>query len=172
MDPQPLLPIWTWDLTVLGSSCWWHLVAITADLLKLINFKTPLPQQCLHLVDIEASGASRQYASYWNVCLLRPANEVWGNVIFSQACVKNSVHIGGAWSGGSGAPGPGGGVPGPAWSGRSPHPPGRDSTGMHSCLAIQLFILMSKSQNGRFLLNKQDFCNILFLVYKSRFLWC
>ena len=27
--------------------------------------------------------------------LLPPANEVWGKVIFSVACVKNSVHIGG-----------------------------------------------------------------------------
>ena len=27
--------------------------------------------------------------------LLPPANEVWGNVIFSEACVKNSVHSGG-----------------------------------------------------------------------------
>ena len=25
---------------------------------------------------------------------LPPANEVWGNVIFSEACVKNSVHRG------------------------------------------------------------------------------
>ena len=29
---------------------------------------------------------------------LPPANEVWGKVIFSQACVKNSVHKGGVWS--------------------------------------------------------------------------
>ena len=27
--------------------------------------------------------------------LLPPANEVWGKVIFSEACVKNSVHRGG-----------------------------------------------------------------------------
>ena len=26
--------------------------------------------------------------------LLRPANEVWGKLIFSEACVKNSVHRG------------------------------------------------------------------------------
>ena len=44
---------------------------------------------------------------------LPPANEVWDKVIFSEACVKNSVHRGGAWSPG-GVPGPGGwGVPGP-----------------------------------------------------------
>ena len=29
------------------------------------------------------------------ICLLPPANEVWGKVIFSVACVKNSVHRGG-----------------------------------------------------------------------------
>ena len=41
---------------------------------------------------------------------LPPANEVWGKVIFSEACVKNSVYRGvGAWSGGV----PGRGVPGP-----------------------------------------------------------
>ena len=28
--------------------------------------------------------------------LLKPTNEVWGKVIFSQACVQNSVHRGGA----------------------------------------------------------------------------
>ena len=28
------------------------------------------------------------------VWLLPPANEVWGKVIFSEACVKNSVHRG------------------------------------------------------------------------------
>ena len=35
----------------------------------LISGPPPLPQHCLHLVDIEASGASSQYASYWNVLL-------------------------------------------------------------------------------------------------------
>ena len=34
-----------------------------------------------------------------------PANEVWGKVIFSEACVKNSVHGGGGvhgcWGGGA-----------------------------------------------------------------------
>ena len=43
------------------------------------------------------------------VPLLPPANEVWGKVIFSEACVKNSVHGG---RGGGGVPGPGG-SPGP-----------------------------------------------------------
>ena len=33
-------------------------------------------------------------------CLLPPANGVWGKVIFSVACVKNSVHRGGStWAG-------------------------------------------------------------------------
>ena len=32
--------------------------------------------------------------------LLPPANDVWGKVIFSEACVKNSVHRGGStWAG-------------------------------------------------------------------------
>ena len=42
---------------------------------------------------------SGRYASYWNAfLLLPPANEVWGKVIFSVACVKNSVHSGGGVS--------------------------------------------------------------------------
>ena len=46
--------------------------------------------------------------------LLPPANEVWGKVIFSEACVKNSVHGGGEylgrytpWTGQVHPPGPG-----------------------------------------------------------------
>ena len=35
------------------------------------------------------------HASYWNEFLLPPTNEVWGKVIFSEACVKNSVQWGG-----------------------------------------------------------------------------
>ena len=36
----------------------------------------------------------------WNGIYLPPANEVWGKVIFSEACVKNSVHRGmGTWAG-------------------------------------------------------------------------
>ena len=31
--------------------------------------------------------------------LLLPANEVWGKVVFSEACVKNSVHRGGLLQG-------------------------------------------------------------------------
>ena len=35
-----------------------------------------------------------------NYGLLPPANEVWGKVIFSEACVKNSVHSGACMAGG------------------------------------------------------------------------
>ena len=35
---------------------------------------------------------SGRYTSYWNAFLLQPANEVWGKVIISQACVIPSVH--------------------------------------------------------------------------------
>ena len=64
--------------------------------------------------------------------LLPPANEVWGKVIFSEACVKNSVHVGEGWGlvgsawsrgclvWGEVVPGLGGGgclVPGDAWPG-------------------------------------------------------
>ena len=53
--------------------------------------------------------------------LLPPTNEVWSKVIFSQACVKNSVHRGclvpggGAcsWGGGCGIPAYLAGFPGP-----------------------------------------------------------
>ena len=47
-------------------------------------------------------------------CFLPRANEVWGKVIFSEACVKNSVHRGGLVPGvgglvlGGGGSGPGG----------------------------------------------------------------
>ena len=58
----------------------------------------------------------RRDASYWNAFLLPPTNEVCGKVIFSQACVMNSVQRGDAWSQGGawscGVPGPGG-MPGP-----------------------------------------------------------
>ena len=46
----------------------------------------------------EIRSMSRWYASYWNAFLLPSANEVWGKVIFSQACVIPSVHGGrGGW---------------------------------------------------------------------------
>ena len=95
------------------------------------------------------------HQNYRLVALLPPANEVWGKVIFSKASVKNSVHRGGASSGGWGFHLGGGfflrrgfllggassrGVlpPGGAWwrlppetatAAGSTHP-----TGMHSCL--------------------------------------
>ena len=88
---------------------------------------------------------------------LPPANEVWGKVIFSQACVKNSVHGGGACSRGVPALGgvlPGGLLRGAAprgylvlvrgawWSPPSPPAPtataagGTHPTEMHSCSHI------------------------------------
>ena len=74
----------------------------------------PIP--CTPTPVLTSSGGyrSRRYAFYWNnllfmhtwsihanyfiifilVLYLPPANEVWGKVIFSVACVKNSVHRG------------------------------------------------------------------------------
>ena len=49
---------------------------------------------------------------------LPPANEVWGKVIFSQACVKNSVHRGVPGPGGGLLPGWGSAPRGVAWSRR------------------------------------------------------
>ena len=62
--------------------------------------------------------------------LLPPANEVWGKVIFSETCVKNSVHRGGACSRGM--------VPAPrsgAWSGGCLvlGVPGRDPPNGYCC---------------------------------------
>ena len=79
------------------------------------------------------------------VDFLPPANEVWGKVIFSQACVKNSVHRGGAWSRGVCS---GGWVPGPRGSAQGGLPGGdpprtasavgsTHPTGMHSCYQLQ-----------------------------------
>ena len=55
-------------------------------------------------------GRSNFSAFYVNeLLLLSPANEVWGKVIFSEACVKSSVHrVGSTWAG---APPPGQGTP-------------------------------------------------------------
>ena len=50
--------------------------------------KTPPPEH------YRMWSTSEQHTSYWNTFLLPPANEVWGKVIFSVACVKNSVHRG------------------------------------------------------------------------------
>ena len=54
--------------------------------------------------DIQAIMALSYHAKWPENILLLPANEVWGKVIFSQACVKNSVY-GGTCSGGVPAPG-------------------------------------------------------------------
>ena len=75
---------------------------------------------------------------------LPPANEVWGKVIFSQACVKNSVHGGGVSAPGGvcsqGVSAPEGGAwwrppPGTAAAAGGTHP-----TGMHFCLKKNQFI--------------------------------
>ena len=68
---------------------------------------------------------SGQYASYWNAFLLPPAMKLGKGYIFTGIC--DSIHRGGAWSGGvcswgEGVPGPGGvcfrgGVPGGGTSG-------------------------------------------------------
>ena len=52
-----------------------------------------------------------------------PPAKVWGKVIFSQACIKNSVHGGGM---------PGGDPAGTATAAGGTHP-----TGMHSCLKLK-----------------------------------
>ena len=77
---------------------------------------------------------------------LPPANEVWGKVIFSEACVKNSVHGGVCLvPGGPGPSGdggclvPGAGVwrppPGTATTAGDTHP-----SGMHSCVQCILIL--------------------------------
>ena len=69
-----------------------------------------------------------------SVCLLQPnflppANEVWGKVIFSEACVKNSVHGEGGWPGPRGGGWvPGGDPPQTVTAADGTHP-----TRMHSC---------------------------------------
>ena len=65
------------------------------------------------------------YQSFIIYCIiisvyLPPANEVWGKVIFSEACVKNSVHRGGVPD-----PPPGPGRYPPPGPGRYPPRPGR-----------------------------------------------
>ena len=67
-----------------------------------------------------------------SLSLLRPANEVWGKVIFSEACVKNSVHREGVPGPGD-VPGPGGGGVETPWDGYCTAAGGTHPTGMHSC---------------------------------------
>ena len=64
-------------------------------------------------------------SSFTIVQFIPPANQVWGKVIFSEACVKNSVHRG-VWSGGVPTP-VGGLLPGGSGPGGVPggDPPGR-----------------------------------------------
>ena len=86
--------------------------------------------------------------------LLPPAKKVWGKVIFSVACVKNSVHGRGSASVHAGIP-PGAGIP------QSKHPPpgadppnaehagrygqqagGTHPTGMQSCFFLHIKTLV------------------------------
>ena len=76
--------------------------------MEIAPYRTPsLTSTATHFLHL-----SRSYSAF-----LPPANEVWGKVIFSAACVKNSVHSGE-------------GVPGqvhPPWTGTPPQsgtPPG------------------------------------------------
>ena len=65
---QPPLPR-TWDLTVQGLPCQWHLLAITGDLFKLPHFKTTSSYRSWHLVAIEAHAVgTRKY--YSNICIV------------------------------------------------------------------------------------------------------
>ena len=57
--------------------------------------------------------------------LLPPANEVWGKVIFSEACVKNSVH------GGGGSASVHAGIPPRPPSPEQAHPPGTEHAGRY-----------------------------------------
>ena len=64
----------------------------THSLLPSACWDTPtLPPQCMLGYGQQAGST---HTSHWNAFLLPPANKVWGKVIFSEACVKNSVHRG------------------------------------------------------------------------------
>ena len=67
--------------------------------------------------------ANLQTLAYCHEQLLPPANEVWGKVIFSEACVKNSVHRGGEGGVPHQVPPPGRGRYTPPGT-RQVHPPG------------------------------------------------
>ena len=73
-DTCPLRRTSPWAHTPLSSACW--------------DTHTPCP------VHAGIQSTSRQYASHWNAFLILPANKDWGKVIFSEACVKNSVQGG------------------------------------------------------------------------------
>ena len=80
-----------------------------------------------HSVDLQFLQADTQFFAR-DMPFLPPANEVWGKVKFSQACIKNSVHRVGV------VPGPGGcgdPAPGTATAAGGMHP-----TGMYSCLFL------------------------------------
>ena len=84
---------------------------------------------------IQISPNYNAYCSiYFCTQLLPPANEVWGKVIFSVACVKKSVH-GGSASVHAGIPPPGADTPPCAvHAGRyGQQAGGMHPTGMQSC---------------------------------------
>ena len=68
------------DIRSGDSLCYWHLVVITGDRFKLVQFSTVQgpPRFIMRHVRL----ISWWLASYWNAVLLPPANEVWGKVIF------------------------------------------------------------------------------------------
>ena len=85
---------------------------------KLHNFKIHIVNQHLLVCGPSSFNKGHKNNINWNGSLSLPsANEVWGKVIFSEACVKNSVR-GGVCS--SGVPGPGGSAPGGVPGGNPP----------------------------------------------------
>ena len=126
-----------------------HRKAFNASIGKLISLLKPPSSElkdvvCFKLYQFHASNLTWRFENEQSMsCLFhyRPQTKFGGKVIFSQACVKNSVHRGGCLVPG-GLSGPGGGgsgprgclVPGVVW-----RPPvtatavgGTHPTGMHS----------------------------------------
>ena len=68
------------DIRSGDSLCYWHLVVITGDRFKLVQFSTVQGPPCFIMRHVRL--ISWWLASYWNAVLLPPANEVWGKVIF------------------------------------------------------------------------------------------
>ena len=73
----------TQDLDTLTGNCW--MVRRTDIIIVKSHWLRP----------ISRLGLMGLYDNLHKCCFLPPANEVWGKVIFSVACVKNSVHRGG-----------------------------------------------------------------------------
>ena len=71
------------------------------DLMLTLTLTLPLDARCVYTLKGWISSCilttGIHFWIYWKLLLL-PANEVWGKVILSEACVKNSVHgEGHAW---------------------------------------------------------------------------